>query len=238
MDTRIFREKKGSLTVDKNDGYKYHIAMFPNVSWDGNIKERHIAFEGYLDWLISTINYIKNRNDMKLYIRSHPSEITVLKNSAKIIDLIKNQIKLKNVQNIILIPPEKNIDTYDFLKSGIDLGICYDGFLALEMPLLKIPTIMCVKGGFSSVEGGNYIISSKDEYFYYLDNIDKVIEEFHSNYIKYYNNIIRYLYWYLFEIPIKLPSISKKNPLKIDLMQLKKSDLVLNKKLLKLFIEN
>ena len=57
-----------NFKIKKDDGIKYHIAMFPNVIWDANTKDRHIAFDGYLDWLVTTINYVKNRKDIKLYI--------------------------------------------------------------------------------------------------------------------------------------------------------------------------
>jgi len=235
-DTKIlYKDKRTLLRVNKNDGYRYHIALFPNVIWDGNIKDRHIIFKGLIDWIISTINYIKRRKDIKLFIKSHPSEITVLENSPKIADLIKNYFNFNDIENIELIPPEKKIDTYEFLKSGIDLGICYDNFLSLEIPYLKIPTLICVPNGSFSVEGGNIIVKSKTDYFNYLENIDKVIEEFHMNYNKHRNNIVKYLYWYLFRISRKLPTISKKNVVLTDLKQVKKEDIILSNKLLKIF---
>jgi len=238
VDTKmLYGGKTTSFKVDKNEGYKYYVALFPNVIWDGNITDRHKIFENYLDWIISTINHVKGRTDLKLYIKSHPSEVTLLKNSPKFVDIIKMKTTLSNVNNIVLIPPEKKINTYEFLKSGIDLGIVYDGFLAVEIPLLKIPTIICVKGGMFFVENGQLIPDSKEIYFNYLDNIDKTIEDFQSNFNERYDNLIKYTYWYIYENAIKLPILSKKEYIKTDLMQLKKEDLVLDKKFLKL-IEN
>ncbi len=230
----LFKGKINYFSVEKNDGYKYHIALFPNVIWDGNITAKHLAFKGYFDWIKSTINYLKNNKDIKVYIKSHPSEITVLKDSPRIVDIIKSQINLNQINNIVLIPPEMKIDTYKFLKSGIDLGIVYDGFLAVEIPYMKIPTIMCVDRGYFSVEGGNYIVKSKKEYFQYLDNIDETIRNFHNRYDKIRENIIRYLYWYIFEIGVKLPTLSKTTYLGTDLKQLKKEDLKLDEKFLRI----
>ncbi len=237
-DTRIlYKGKRTNYTIDKNDGYKYHIAMFPNVIWDGNFNDRHIVFKNYRDWILSTIKYIKNRSDIKLYIKSHPSEITVLKGSPRIVDIINNNINLNDVKNVVLIPPDKVINTYGFLKSGIDLGLLYDGFLAAEIPFLKIPAIMCVKGGMFAVVEGNFQITSREQYFNYLENIEDLLKEFHKNYKMYYENIVRYLYWYIFENAIKIPTLSKKNYITTDLLQLKKEDLILKNDLLRIFQE-
>jgi len=235
-DTKIYYKGKiKSLKVNKNDGYKYHIAIFPSLIWDGNIEDRHIAFDGILDWLISTIDFLKNKNDVKIFLKFHPAEVTMFKGSAKIQNLIKEYLDSNDIKNLELIPTEDKIDTYEFLKSGIDLGICYDGILALEMPYLKIPVILGGVGGRFYVEGGNYTIKTREDYFKYFDNLEKLIEDFHANYEKYYQNIIRYSYWYLFENVIKLPILSKKYRKKINLFQVQQKDLSLNKKLLKIF---
>lgn len=231
-----YMEKDKIFAVNKNDGYKYHICLFPNVIWDGNIKERHVIFKGVLDWLLSTIKYLKNRKDIKMYIKAHPGELTFSEKTDRIIDLIKHNINIKEFENLILIPPEKKINTYEFLKSGIDLGIVYDGILGIEIPLLKIPTIVIAKGGYISVENGDILVNNKQEYFNYLDNIDSVINEFHENYQKYYLNIVRYAYWFIFDSNIKLPTISNyKGHFIVDLMKVKKEELILDKYFLEIF---
>ncbi len=234
-DTKIlYKGKLNSYKVNKDDGYKYHMALFPNVIWDGNITDRHKIFNNYLDWIISTIEHVKGRKDIKLYIKSHPSEISVLKKSPRFIDIIRKQISLNDAENIELITPEKRINTYEFLKSGIDLGIVYDGFLALEIPLLKITTIMCVKDGMFYAENGQITPESKEEYFNYLDNIEGVINKFKSNYQERYNNLVKYTYWYIYENAVNLPTLSKTEYIKTNLMQLKKDEIILDKNFLKL----
>lgn len=230
----LYEGEVNTLRIDKKNRYKYHIVLFPNVIWDGNINDRHIIFKDYRDWILSTINYIKQRKDIKLYIKSHPSEITVCQNSPRIVDIIRNHIDVDDLENIVLIPPEDKINTYEFLKSGIDLGIVYDGFLAVELPFLKIPSIMCVKGGMFAVENCNFPINSREEYFNYLKSIDEIIEKFHQNYEERYNNLIKYLYWYLFKNAVKLPTLSKKYYIRTNLNQVKKSDLYLDKTFLKM----
>ncbi|MHA1438588.1 MAG: hypothetical protein ACTSPD_13525 [Promethearchaeota archaeon] len=220
--------------VKKEDRYKYYICLFPNTNWDGNIRDRHIAFDGLLDWLLLTINYVKNRKNIKMYIKSHPGEMVFSVNTPKILELINKYIDLKTINNIIPIPPHIKINTYKFLESGIDLGITYDGFIGIEMPYLGIPTITCAKGGLSSIEGANITVNTKNEYFNYLDNIDKIIQEFSNNRDKIRENVIRYVYWYLFEDLIFLPSFTTKTQYRFDLMPLEKKDLILNKFMLKI----
>lgn len=235
-DTELYYNGKTNIyKVNKKDGYKYHIAIFPSLIWDGNIQDRHIAFDGILDWLISTISFLKDNKEVFIYLKFHPAEVTTFKKSAKIQDLIRKNLEIEKIENLELIPTEKKIDPYKFLKSGIDLGICYDGIIALEMPFLRIPALLgCVKGRFS-VKGGNFTINNRQEYFDYLENLEDLIKDFHTNYDKYYKNIVRYTYWYVFENVIKMPTISKKNPNKMDLLAIKKEDIILDKKLLEIF---
>ena len=230
-------KKINSFKTIKSKEYKYHVAMFPHVIFDGNIPDRHIVFKDYLDWMISTINYFKNRNDIKLYIKSHPAELIFCKTTPKVLEILNKYVDLKSMKNIVTIPPEKTINTYEFLKSGIDLGLVYDNFLAVEMPYLKIPSITCIKGGSFTVKDGNFTIANREEYFNYLDNIENIIEEFHSNYeSKYHKNIIRYIYWYLYENKFNLPIILYQNDnLSYNLFALKKTDFNLDNVLLKFF---
>ena len=231
---KYYGGEKNLFQVDKNDGYKYHIAMFPNVIWDGNLKERHNIFNGIIDWIIETVDHIKNNNDIKLYIKAHPAELILSNNSPRVIELVKKRVDLDKYNNIEIITPEKKIDTYKFLKSGIDVGLCYDGFLAMEMPYLRIPAIMCVKGGFTSIKGGNFIPNNKEEYFNYLNNIESLITEFNENYYeKYLKNTIRYLYWYLFENPFKILNIDNEKLISQGVKQIKKEKIVFDKKIFK-----
>jgi len=234
IDTRIYYQKTRNYRVNKNEGFKYYISLFPNISWDGNIPDRNKVFNGIYDWITSTINYLRDRDDIKVYIKPHPAETTLFKNTIKIQKLIEKHLEQK-YNNIEIIPTEYNINTYEFLKSGIDLGICYDGILALELPYLKIPVILGCADGRFSVEGGNYCIKNKEDYFQYLDNLDYYIENFHRNYDKYYENIVRYTYWYIFVNSIRIPTILKTDRTKSNLFQVRKSDIKLTNRLKKLF---
>ncbi|MBN1800504.1 MAG: hypothetical protein JW891_03310 [Candidatus Lokiarchaeota archaeon] len=227
---------KKIFTVDKNDGYKYHIALFPNLIWEGNLNEKHVIFDGYLDWIFSTINYAKNKKDTKFYIKAHPGELLFSKENQRIVNIIKRNMDLSDCKNIELIPPETKVDVYAFLKSGIDLAIVYDGLLGVEIPFLKIPTIVCTKGGFSSVDGVNVLLSDKKEYFYYLDNINELSSKFLENYDYHLENILKFVYWYIYENSLSLPVIDLNARSGTNLLQVKKKDLIIQEKLKKKFL--
>jgi len=227
--------KDNIYNVDKNDGYKYHIALFPNIIWDGNIRDKHIAFNDYLDWIYSTIDYFKGRNDVKFYIKSHPNELNICKPKDRIIQILEKNIDINSIKNLVLISPESKINTYEFIKSGIDLCVVYDGFLAVELKYLKIPTIMCVKGGFSYIEGADYTITNKEQYFEFLKNIDETIDSFNKNYPSFFDTIVRFLYWYLFYNIVKMPTQKYYYEYGLSLRHLTKNDLKAEKRLLELF---
>ncbi len=235
-DTQIYFEKKSNtIEVEKESTYQHYIAIFPNVIYDGNIAERTTVFNGIIEWLIQTLEYFRAHPRFKVYVRYHPAELTLYKTSVRFHSILqKRHPELCKVNNISFIFPEQKIDTYQFLQSGIDFGICFDGILALEMPYLKIPTLL---GGYYNsygIDGGNFVAKTKREYFNYLDEIDAVIKEFHRNYPKYYENIVRYTYWYIYANPFAIPIKTKFDFFSTDLTQLRKCDFHLNEKLLKL----
>lgn len=80
MDTKVyFGEEANILQIVKDKRKKFNIAIFPNSIWDGNIHDRHQAFEGIIDWLVKTVYYFRNREDCQVYIKFHPAEITFFK---------------------------------------------------------------------------------------------------------------------------------------------------------------
>jgi len=234
----LFKGKTNLYEINKNEGYKYHIVMFPNIIWDGNVRDRHVVFDDYLEWLILTIKYFQNNNEIKLYVKAHPGEeaFDFFKTTPKVCDLLEQKLDISKYPNVELIRPDKKIDTYKFLMSGIDVALCYDNFLSVEIPYMKIPVIMCVPNGNFAVEDGNYVIKEKAEYFKKLDNIETLIKDFRDTYDSRYKNITRYLYWYLYDNPIQLPKIdAKRDGGRRDFLVLSQKDLLLNDKFLNLF---
>jgi hypothetical protein len=237
-DTKVyFGEDTTTLRVNSDPNIKYHIAIFPNSIWDGNIHDRHLAFSGIIDWLVKTITYFKDKPEYQIYLKFHPAEISFFQNPEGLADIIEKKIpNLNSLANITLIRPQEKVETYDFLKSGIDVAILYDGFLGLELPYMKIPAILAGVDGRFTVEGGNFTIRSEKEYFDYLGNIDQLINKFKQNYDTYLNNIYRYAYWYLFLHPFELATQSPKGRYQKSLKNLSMDDLQIPEKLLQILL--
>ena len=93
-----------NIVFKKHDKYKYHIAMFSNVVWGSNIRDIHNIFDSFIDWSVSTINYKKNRKDIKLYIKLHPAELYQCRNTPRFQDLIEKRVNLNEFENMFIIP--------------------------------------------------------------------------------------------------------------------------------------
>lgn len=228
-----FGQSSKNFEIIQNPKIKYHVAVFPGSIWDGNIKNRHIAFSGIVNWLEETINYFKKRPEIMVYVKFHPAEITFFKSSFGLADILREKIPdLDTYKNIMLIEPKEHVETYTFLKSGVDLGIIYDGFLGLELPFLKIPVLMGAVEGLFTISDGNFTIHSNTDYFNYLDNIEGLIQNFNENYPRYMQNIYKFCYWYLFENPFELATIPVDKSKESDIMNLRVEDFRIPKKLL------
>ncbi|GAB4315067.1 MAG: hypothetical protein Kow0069_16730 [Promethearchaeota archaeon] len=208
-DTSVYFQDTKPLTVDPSPKFKYHVAVFPNSIWDGNVEDRHVAFPGIMDWLEETVRFFASRPHVKLYLRFHPAEVTFFKDSTRVGDILRERLPgLDSMENVRLIEPEERVDTYQFLKSGVDLGVLYDGVLGLELPYMGIPALLAGGGGRFSVEGGNFTVRSRQEYFAYLEDLEGTIRRFKENYATFRENVIRYTYWYVFHNPFPLPTLA------------------------------
>jgi len=149
-------EKKiNTLNINKN---KKNIFLFPNIEWDVGLTDCHIIFRDLMDWVEFTIESVKNRNDIHLYIKAHPGEIhgsseTQLTVAEKL--LLKYPL-LPN--NVTIIPPDLGIMPYSLFKY-IDVGIVLSGTLGLEMALNKIPVIAT---GFAPYLRKGFVHEPKD----------------------------------------------------------------------------
>jgi len=115
------------------------------------------------------------------------------------------------------------------------LSIIYDGFLGLELPYLKIPTLTCAKWGFSYMPEANLTISNKEDYFNRLDNLEQVIDDFYKNYEKFIPYYINFFYWYLFENLIKIPTLKYYYEAGPQYLHLTLEDFILEDQLKELF---
>lgn len=217
IDTAIYyswmdKEKADTSFFEKKDDSVTTFCMFPNVIWDGDVAQRDKIFDGNLDYIISTINYFRHSKNI-LYVRCHPSEATHCVNDIKLIDVLEREIPdLYEIKNVKVIRSEWKIDTYDFIRNYVDVGIVYDGIIAMELTYLGKAVISPSMARFN---GGDFLINpdTRDEYFSIFEN---------TAYLKSFitptrvNAMLKFAYWYIFKLAYYLPIYSTKVWLTVD----------------------
>ena len=95
-----FDKKWVELIRSVKTEYKKTIAVFPNLTWDGAIKERDIIFESLDEWLFKTIEW-SQENNVLLVIREHPQPMKIYSEQknfsgpGSIVQLLNFVIRLK-----------------------------------------------------------------------------------------------------------------------------------------------
>ncbi len=133
------------ISIDEN---KRNIFLFSNVLWD--IGELGVLFPGIAEWVIETIEMIKDKDNIHLYIKPHPGEKYDSFSSLKGIEDIIREKYPKMPENVTIIRPELKIKPYDLFQY-IDLGVVFYGTLGLEMLLQGIPVLVAAQPPYSGM---------------------------------------------------------------------------------------
>ncbi len=208
-DTAIYyswMKEKENLTVKRQRKDTINYGMFPNIIWDGDVVQRDTIFAGMFDWMVKTIQFFINNPQHNLVIRFHPAEASMWKDSVKLSDTILSVFPdLEKYENIKLIYSNQQVDTYDFVKNNIDVGLVYDGILALELLHMHIPVLSPSCNRYVT---GDFTVNptSQSEYFNLLKDFpfeDYFTDEKNQAFYK-------YSYWYLFLSAYLMPIYSNK----------------------------
>jgi hypothetical protein len=125
------------INIDKN---KRNIFLFTNIYWDAGLSENTGLYNSVIDWTLNTIDLLKGREDVCLYIKPHPGELFDSAISLKGVGQMIEEKYPVLPSNIKLIRPEWKINTYSLFEY-IDLGVIFTGTLGLEMLLSDIPVV-------------------------------------------------------------------------------------------------
>lgn len=203
------------LNIDKN---KKCIGMLTNVLWDAQLHYPANAFNNMLDWVISTIEYFKERSDLQLIIRIHPAEITgKIKSRQLVSDEIKKRYPILP-ENIVIIPPNSEISTYAVL-SICDSAIIYGTKMGVELTSKGIPVIVAGEAWIRN-KGLTDDAETKKEYINLLDKLpyqERLDSDKHMRAKK-------YAYHFFFRRMIPLETISATNswpPFKLNITSVK-----------------
>jgi hypothetical protein len=210
-DTNIYYKNIESYAkrgVD-NKTAKYTFALFPNIIWDGDVIERNTLFKGPVEWICETVKFFEKNPHLHLILRFHPAEATFHTTSKKLESIIRERIPaLDQIKNISVISSHEKVNTYDFIKDTVDVGLVFDGMIGLEMPYMGKPVILSAQSRLSGANVG-YEPKSVQEYLGLLSDPQKLLEDFKNG--PYRENLYKYAYWYLFQQCYKLPVLSPTN---------------------------
>jgi len=123
------------------DSKKTNIFLFPSIFWDVGISQwGGGAYSDVIEWVLDTIEALKDNKDICLYIKPHPGEsISTSPSNKGVVDFIIE--KFGNIpKNMTIITSDMKIKPYD-LFPYIDIGLVFRGTLGLEMLLNNIPVI-------------------------------------------------------------------------------------------------
>jgi hypothetical protein len=173
----------------------------------GDVDDRNHVFDGVLDWLIQVIDFMKDKKNFFLYVRCHPSEVTRLKGTKLVEELLSNKIEnLGDIQNVEIISSKTNLDTYHFMDKYADIGLVYDGTLGLELPYMGIPTLMAGDGRIN-VKGINLGVKTRKQYFDYISEPQRIKKDFVKEFDE--DILYKYVYWNQFQTAYYMPIFDK-----------------------------
>ena len=206
----------------KNNGVVF--GLFPNVVWDGDFEEVHGCFNSILDWVIQTVEQIKD-TDNTLIIRCHPAEENFHGDSPKLEPMLREAMPDINLyKNIVIISSNFKLDIYNFIKKNIDIALIYDGMLGLEISYINKPVITVGKGRYS----GSYFseeTNTKSDYLKLLKNPNELIALFIEEKKLRTARLLRFAHWYLYEKSFFLPILDANDFFGYNISNINKNDL-------------
>ena len=118
------------------------IALFTNVTWDLFVAERDSAFDGQMQWIGATLDFIRRHPDLDLVVRAHPAEIVPkFRTRGRIIRQIEERFA-PLPQNLRMIGPESTISS-DVLRAMASLNLVYCASVGLEAIIAGQPVLIC-----------------------------------------------------------------------------------------------
>jgi len=190
------REELALLGIDTETPM---VLLCTNVVGDSLALNRQVFTEGMAEWLKMTVDYFSGRSDAQLVVRVHPAELILAGNPS--VEIVSDTFP-DLPENIVLIPPESKINTYDLIEMA-HLGLVYTTTVGLEMAMSGVPVITA---GCSHYRGRGFTHdpSTSDDYLKAIDRrlaepLDRCLPDDQIELA------IRYAYLFFFEYPFRFP---------------------------------
>jgi hypothetical protein len=118
------------------------IALFTNVTWDLFVAERDAAFDGQMQWIAATLDFVRRHPELDLVVRAHPAEIVPkFRTRGRIVRQIDDAFGPLS-QNVRVIGPESTISS-NVLRAMASLNLVYCASVGLEAIIAGQPVLIC-----------------------------------------------------------------------------------------------
>lgn len=145
------------------------IGLLTNVMWDAQLHYPANAFESLLAWVIETIGYFAQRQDLQLLIRVHPAEIkgTLPSRQPIVPEIAKVFPQLP--PNVFIIPPKSQVSTYTAMFA-CNAVLIYGTKMGVELTSMGIPVIVAGEAWIRNKQI-TQDATSVSEYISYLEQL-------------------------------------------------------------------
>ncbi|NCY20366.1 capsule biosynthesis protein [bacterium] len=151
------------------DPAKPVIGLLTNVMWDAQLHYPANTFPDMLTWVLKTVEYFRQRQDLQLVIRIHPAEIRGTLPSRQPLAAELEKIGEGLPKNVRVIRPEDPASTYAVMEL-CNCVIIYGTKTGVELTSLGIPVIVAGEAWIRN-KGITRDASTPAEYFRLLDQL-------------------------------------------------------------------
>lgn len=167
MDLKNLKEDYPTLDYDRPI-----IGLLTNVIWDAQLHYPANIFDNMIDWIIDTVEYFRNRQDLQLLIRVHPAEVLgEIPSRQRISDELEARFDLDQIENVFLVDANSQLSTYALMEL-CDSVIIYGTKSGVELTAKGIPVIVAGEAWIKN-KGITIDPRSKGEYFKTLDTLPR-----------------------------------------------------------------
>lgn len=110
-----------------------------NVVGDSLALDRQVFTRGMADWLVTTARHFARSDQAQLVVRVHPGEMLGAGHPS--VEIVRGALP-QLPQQVILVPPESEINTYDLIELA-QVGLVYTTTVGMEMAMFGVPAVVC-----------------------------------------------------------------------------------------------
>ena len=155
--------------IEEMKKYSAVVPVFTNVIFDTSQSHANTIFEDMFAWLNLVIEEIEAHPEILFVIRAHPDEVRPGKESRESVSEWVAVNGIKEITNILFIPPDEFISSYELIKHA-KFVMVYNSTVGLEASIMGKPVLCAGKARYTQVPTV-YFPESKEAY-------KKLFEEF------------------------------------------------------------